>query len=168
MDDVMRALERSASLGDAEAQAQLDALRARLAEPASAVLEEHDRVAEALSEAFSAFRAAGHADFERYVVALLAREPELDALVLRGYTPGFCDGDRCEHTQDVLFGAVAEDDDEPPQLIPRERAATYERQLAEFEPVLHQMWGTNWQLTYRRGTEEGPLDMELIDWECGY
>jgi hypothetical protein len=165
----MRALERSAAQGDPAAKERLERLKTRggLHEASSDVAGEIEALHGELRALQGGFLRDGSADVDRYVDALFAKEPDLRVLRLRGYTPGFLDGDLCEHTQSVAFDPPDDDDDEASAgPVPRERARAYAAALGEFEPVLHLRHGTNWQVTITR--KGGHLERDLDPWECGY
>ncbi len=178
MDEELRALERSALQGEPGAAEALHRARTRsgrhetLAE-LEAELERLQREHELLRDTFVS---EGERDFGRYLSALFASEPGLQALVIRGYTPGFLDGDLCEHTQSVVVDDAAKEElEDEPELaravaanaLPRGRADAIERALGAFEPVLHALHGTDWQLVVRRGKERAELG-SVSPWECGY
>ncbi len=174
MDESIRALERAASQGDQAAKEKLERARTRasLHETTTDVLAELEALQDRLRPIERAFRDDGAEDFRRYVDAVFEREPGLHVLVVRGYTPGFCDGDLCEHTQSVVIRDVAEEapdaaGDLPANEVGAEAAAAYERALGEFEAALHARHGTDWQLTLRR-PGAGQVELERADWSCGY
>lgn len=171
MDEQLRALERRAAQGDDEAGQQLERARARagLHETSAAVLEALGPLEDGLADARRAFRTEGMEDLDRWLRAAFAAHPGLQALRIRGYTPGFLDGDLCEHSQSVLLGKDEyDDDDDFPQQndLPPPVVQALTRALGEFEPVLELRHGTNWQLTVTRGPD-GPL-VEKSDYTSGY
>lgn len=169
MDESLRALERRAALGDPGARERLERARARAAESTSLVLSELDELEAALEATTDAFVTAGVEDFDRYVAALFEREPDLQVVRLRGFTPGFCDGDRCEHEQSVALDPGGDDAHASGGQVPPERGREYARAFEAFAPLLHLRHGTDWQLLLRRGPGPGaPVQRELGAWSCGY
>lgn len=171
----MRALERSAKAGEPGAKEQLERLRARagLHETLAEVEAELGRLRDAQRAAHDGFVEEGERELERYLDALFAEEPGLRTLVIRGYTPGFLDGDLCEHSQSVLIRDVAEEAAEaaegaPPNDVPAERARVHEHHLGEFEPVLHALHDTDWQVVYTRGPDGRRVTGPRTSWSCGY
>ncbi len=176
MDDSLRALERSAAQGDPLAKERLARERARagLPETTEEVLRACSAVEAALATAEAAASEQGLATFRGWVDAVFAAEPGLQVAVVRGYTPGFMDGELIEHQQTALLQDADEElpdlfgtEDEPVNTLPQARANQLEAELGEFEPLLQEVHGTDWQLTLRRG-EDGAVAHERSDFECGY
>lgn len=171
MDESIRELERRANGGDAEAAEALKRLRERagLSESASEVLAELSRLERERAALRADFRAAGRDELERYLTAAFAREPELAPVRIRGYTPGFLDGDLCEHSQSVVVGFSgdgADDDDDDDRGLSTPSARALEAALGEFEPILQLEHGTDWQLLVRPGPDG--LVWDERSWSCGY
>lgn len=164
MDEEVRSLERSARQGDPEAQSRFERARARAGhETTATALEELEALERAERADEQRFTQEGLAHFQRYVEAVFDAEPGLRMALIRGYTPEFCDGDLCEHTQwVVLRGEELEVEND---LAP-ERATAFTRGLGEFEPVLRARHGTDWQLTLRRG--DRCVEVDVTPWSCGY
>lgn len=174
MDESIRALERAASQGDPAAKEKLERARERASihETTTDVLGELEALQDRLRPIERAFRDDGLKDFRRYVDAVFEREPGLHVIVVRGYTPGFCDGDLCEHSQQVLLLDLASEAPEAtegltPNVCAADAAREHERALGEFEAALHARYGTDWQLTLRRAAT-GQAELEHADWNCGY
>jgi len=173
MDEELRALERAAAGGDAEARAQLERARARagVLETTEQVSSARDEVNAELRALQRAFAADGLADFERWLAATFASEPGLHTVRVRGYTPGFLDGDLCEHSQSAAFGADDEEDQDAAALgkntLTAERIQELDRALGEFEPVLESKHGTDWQLLIKRGKSGAP-STKKSRWSAGY
>lgn len=164
MDEQVRDLERSARQGDPEAASRFERARARAGHDTTAtVLAELDEVTRTARVEAARFEADGLTAFQRYVEAVFERHPGLQVALVRGYTPGFLDGDLCEHTQSVsLRGDSLEAEND---LAP-EAAAAFAHGLGEFEPVLHARHGTDWQLTLRRG--DCCVEVDVTRWSCEY
>lgn len=173
MDEELRALERAAAGGDAEAQAKLERARARagVVETTSAVLEAQAQSTHDLRQLQRTFAADGLADFEGWLAATFASEPGLHAVRVRGYTPGFLDGDLCEHSQSTALGAEDEEDKDAAALgkntLSPERAQELQRALGEFDSVLEWKHGTDWQLLIKRGKDGAPTTKKSR-WSAGY
>lgn len=178
MDETIRALERAASQGDQAAREKLERARSRAAihETTADVLGELEALEDRLRPVERAFRDEGLKDLRRYVEAAFEREPGLNVIVVRGYTPGFCDGDLCEHSQTVVIHDVADlanEESETPVELPAnevaaEAARAHERALGEFEAALHAQYGTDWQLTLLRPAAGEQVQLARVDWSCGY
>lgn len=173
MDEELRALERAAAGGDADAKARLEQARVRagVLESAAAVLEAQAGTTAALRELERTFAKDGLADFEAWLAATFASEPGLHAVRIRGYTPGFADGDLCSHSQSVALGAEDEEDEDAAALgentLTPERAQALDQALGEFEPVLEARHGTDWQLLVKRGKDGAP-SVKKSRWSAGY
>lgn len=175
MDDSLRALERQAAQGDPLAKERLERERARagLPETTAEVLGALEAVEARLAAAEEAFEAEGAATFRSWVDAVFAAEPGLGVAVVRGYTPGFMDGELCEHQQSALLsdeddelGDLFAPDGEPLNTLPQARRNQLEAELGEFAPLLEALHDTNWQLVLRRA-DEG-VARELSAYDCEY
>lgn len=173
MDEELRALERAAAGGDPDARAKLERARVRagVLETTSAVLEAQAEATHALGRLERTFASDGLADFQGWLAATFATEPGLHTVRVRGYTPGFLDGDLCEHSQSVALRAEDEEDADKAALakntLTPERAQELQRALGEFEPVLEAKHGTDWQLLLTRGKGGAP-SVKKSRWSCGY
>jgi hypothetical protein len=139
---------------------------------------------------------SGLACFEDLLTAFFQENPGLDKIIIRGWTPGFNDGDPCTHSQDVIItpedyadhglddeeyenGDEESDDPEaeiaaissrrPNQKLDKKDAKKISGALYQFKSVLDQKYDTNWQLDIVRDSESEKLfKMSHDDYYCGH
>jgi len=109
---------------------------------------------------------------------------DLSYIVVRGYTPGFNDGDPCVHSQDIgnsWYGVDECLDEEGAENYAKEAFgvdlpnnpedtkswAAVERFFGAFEDLLEQTHGTNWQLLFYKD-KDGKMQMEQDEYDCGW
>ena len=159
MDESIRALERRAATGDADARELLQRARARagIDRTPDEVLDEARAIVGRIDAATLAHRDRGLAAFRVYVEAMFAAEAGVNAAILRGYTPSFLAGERCEHEQTFLLRekgeALLAKNDLRVGVIREHRDA-----LFEFMEVLQLAYGSGWQLTMRRTDDDVEIE----------
>lgn len=169
MDDRLRDLERRAAEGDEEAQRELEQARRRADLPEAVETVERE-LAEQLSRLQGLerdFYGEGFTHLQRYLAAVFRENEGLNTVLLRGYTPGFCDGELCEHSTEIL---VRDEYGEAPELrdneLPASKANKLVSQLRPYCELLEATYGTDWQLVCRPAGDHVELDHE--PYECEY
>ena len=107
MDQQLRELERlvASNPDDKELVTQLLTLRRRSGvrpTDVSGVMLEFNHLLEEADRAKEQLIKDGKEIFSLYVRAVFAENPDLNAVVIQGWTPGFNDGDSCVHSMDVM------------------------------------------------------------------
>lgn len=155
MDDALRALERSAALGDPVAKERLARERERAGlEATAAILAELTLAEERLAAAPPpAFKDASNALLHRYLAALFREEPGLHAVALAGFLDA-----GGEVVGDVLLGDELHrawrvgglDGTCPTNALAPERERSLSAELLRFWPAQRQTHRAPWCLFARR------------------
>jgi len=110
--------------------------------------------------------------------------PELTEIVVKGYTPGFNDGEPCTHSQmsphingvDEYGDRDDEDDSDSDgdnnevaeiKEISNENREIVASEVNRLSGALESLFGTNWKITIKR-QEDGTISWEQEDYDCGY
>lgn len=112
--------------------------------------------------------------------------PELTEIIVKGYTPGFNDGDPCTHSQmdpyingTDMYGDRDDEDDSDPdgegdnnevaktKEISNENREIVASEVDRLSGVLESLFGTNWKITIKR-QGDGTITWEQEDYDCGY
>jgi len=134
----------------------------------------------------SVFEKQADAAFAEGVAVLFQEFPLLNHVRVVGYTPGFNDGDACEHTQFVAVGDNENrplyvrgerradtfddhgfEDENPNKGLPNAHAVAVSDFFAAFEGVLERIHDTNWQLDYKRRSD-GLISIDKSEYDCGH
>lgn len=109
--------------------------------------------------------------------ALFVAFPALDSVVLRGYTPGFNDGDPCYHhtCEPIVNGRDPdeyddEDEEEGAEPVPSKLSKEDEEAirviLSGMDDAVHDIYDTNYEVTVTR-TADG-ITLANDHYDCGY
>lgn len=107
--------------------------------------------------------------------SLFGAVPALMHIKVQGYTPGFNDGDACEHSQCEPYlngrGEYSGDNDE--EIVGKYEAlsdADYDNVcsiISGLDDVFEATFGTNWEITIER-QQDGYITWKNEDYDCGY
>lgn len=104
---------------------------------------------------------------------LFATYPKLEIISIRGYTPGFCDGDPCTYTHDVKLSYVY-DDDGYEKKINTKLSVKEEREirnvLDSLDEIYHTAYGDDGfeVIIIRDDTQPTLYTTETSSYDCGY
>lgn len=109
---------------------------------------------------------------------LFAKYPDLNAVMIRGWTPGFNDGEPCTHFQEIilsrecdsmdeLFEFDEESESDVNEKLSKEDSAAIMSLLDSLEDIFYDAYETDWELTMKR-LSDGTIEVELNDYECEY
>ena len=108
------------------------------------------------------------------IASILVNTDGANVIVIQGSTPSFNDGDPCTHSQNVYINYLSKygescGEDEAESVYP----VTYSdaiwrafRVLDSMESAIEDVFGTNWQLTFKRAGDS--VTWEKDDYDCGY
>lgn len=108
------------------------------------------------------------------IASILVNTDGANVIVIQGSTPSFNDGDPCTHSQGAFINYLnkygeTRDEDEAESVYP----VTYSdaiwrafRVLDSMESAIEDVFGTNWQLTFKRAGDS--VTWEKDDYDCGY
>lgn len=153
---------------------------------------EYERVNAELNKQLSA---NGDEFFVGLFTKMFAEHAGLNKVCVVGWTPGFNDGDPCEHSYEIFVGAVTEyngtqyvdydEREEPAEFFggyneetesvdvtqnPNASCTTLKEVHASvdnFSDIIHRVYGTNFILKVTRG-EDGTAEVECDEYDCGY
>ena len=125
--------------------------------------------------------AEGWARFQKVIPALFNEYPGLKQLAIRGWTPGFNDGEACTHTTEYYVGNdmwaefdedkywdVEKDDYKEVNQLTDEEARNIYKVLQSFDDILENQYHTAWELMISRIPESNELKWDKDYYECGY
>jgi len=131
-----------------------------------------------LDKARKKYLAAANKKMNTIFQKLFDAVPELNGLVIRGYTPGFLDGETPYHMQDTMitrddFNDYGEYEDES-ELMPFDNSRLDEKivkklhtKLESLREAFEDAYETNWELTITR-EKDGKVSFFHDDYDCGY
>lgn len=128
--------------------------------------------------------------FNEFIDQVFQENPELHRIVVRGWTPGFNDGDPCVHSQDVMvstssfpyhgegehlftyeegykFTGSPDERREVNADLDDNVAGEIEAILHGFEDYLYRIYNSNWVIEWRR-QDNGHVGYSKDEYQCGY
>lgn len=136
----------------------------------------------------SLVKSDGDAMVKGFFEALFAEHEKLDMVLVYGYTPSFNDGDPCSHSQysifvgdeindtvdlwDLLEIDVDDEDNEDSleninSKLSSTEAQKIERKIDAIDDLLERVYDTDFYVLARR-LEDGTIDIDFGDYDCGY
>lgn len=89
--------------------------------------------------------------------------PEINKFVIRGYTPRFMDGDKCEHLTSVELSSSKKEHN----FISEVRDNSAEHWIYDNMEILQLIYGTDWEFTAIK-SDDGQIGFIKGAYDCGY
>ena len=145
------------------------------------IMEEQHALQKQIDDLKSELRTKGWSCFQRVIPAIFSEHPGMKQLAIRGWTPGFNDGDPCTHSteyyiSDDMWSEYDEDeywDSETDcyrevNKLTDEEVKAIKKALYSFDYILECQYGTDWELFISKDPESGELKWDKDHYDCGH